>query len=108
MYCTFFYFSVSNKTKKVFRFGQSIAHVANTIVGILKRETRPLLGCAAREGQVGWVKENASIAMVLLREGDRPQITLSGRFATPLQYNYRRRGRELTLPSAGGGREGGC
>ncbi|CAM9815047.1 unnamed protein product [Ectocarpus sp. 4 AP-2014] len=37
---------------QVFRFDQSIAHVANSLVGPLKGETRPLLGCAGKQGKV--------------------------------------------------------
>lgn len=55
----YFIFSVKNiqekckKTmKQVFRFDQSIAHVANCLVGMLRGETRPLLGNASKHGQV--------------------------------------------------------
>ncbi|CAM9340718.1 unnamed protein product, partial [Scytosiphon promiscuus] len=37
---------------QVFRFDQSIAHAANSLVGPLKGETRPLLGNAGKNGKV--------------------------------------------------------
>lgn len=37
---------------QVFRFNQSVAHVANGLLGIFRGETRPLLGCAANGGKV--------------------------------------------------------
>lgn len=44
--------SLSVHHPQVFRFDQSIAHVANSLVGPLKGETRPLLGCAGKQGEV--------------------------------------------------------
>lgn len=50
---------------QVFRFDQSIAHVANSLVGPLKGETRPLLGCAGKQGEVsGTVPMRASTSKV--------------------------------------------
>lgn len=52
---------------QVFRFDQSIAHVANSLVGPLKGETRPLLGCAGKRGEVSERHGSFMFFVVLFR-----------------------------------------
>ena len=84
---------------QVFRFDQSIAHVANSLVGPLKGETRPLLGCAGKQGEVSGV-----LCCVVVRCGSEREkaekacTILVSSYASTLLSRWRRRVQKAPPP----------